>query len=311
MKNVRRQSPPIPAHLTACTRYKAVAAAVLTLCVIASPHRAQAMIEFCPAVLHRAPVGTADPKGPLPAAALYGFDLSALGARSLDRATLAFDTTAGWFTAKVPAVAFGEKLRHYTSVTVRFVRRDWVSPIMYVRFPVALKISHAWVFDAQVHGDGPFGWEAKGDVTCSPPSTAETRAGRNDIRLDPKLDPKDEDALWLPPGPASIVLDAQSAKALETTSCSDPFRPATAVYAAQPAYPDELTAQAPSGVTLVELAINRDGSRADAWIWAPSGYAAFDEAALNAAKASRFENARSYCTDVPGQYLFKVTFLPY
>ncbi len=288
-----------------------IVAAFLALCVVGSPRRAQAMIEFCPAVLHRALVGAPDPKGPLPAAALYGFDLSALGPRSLESATLAFDTTAGWFTAKVLAVAIGEKLRHYTSATVRFVRHDWVSPIMYVRFPAALKISHAWVFNAQVHGDGPFGWEAKGDVACSPPSTAETRAGRNDIRLDPKLDAKDEDALWLPPGPASIVLDAQSAKALEMNSCGDPFRPATVVYAAQPAYPDELKAQAPSGETLVVVAINRDGSRADAWVWAPSGYAAFDEAALNAAKASRFENARSYCTDVPGQYLFKVTFLPH
>ncbi|MHB8357794.1 MAG: hypothetical protein ACYDDQ_14035, partial [Vulcanimicrobiaceae bacterium] len=108
------------------------------------------MIEFCPAMLNRDPVGAPDPKDPLPAAALYGFDLYALGPRSVESATLAFDTTAGWYTVKVPAVAITAKLRHYTSAVVRFVRRGWVSPTMYVRFPAPLKISHAWVFDAQV-----------------------------------------------------------------------------------------------------------------------------------------------------------------
>ena len=288
----------------------AVAVASLALCIFALPRQAQAMIEFCPAILNRAPVGVPDPKGPLPAVALYGVDLSALGPRSLESATLAFDTTAGWFTVKVPAVAIAEKLRHYTSISASFVRRAWVSPIMYVRFPAALKISHAWVFDAQVKGDGPFGWEARGEVTCSPPSTAGALAKQNDMGSGPKLDPKDKDALWLAPGPASIVLDAQSAKALETTSCSDPFRPAVVVYAAQPVYPKALEPQDPSGVTLVIVAINPDGSLADAWIWAPSGYEAFDEAALKSAQASKYKNARSYCTNVPGLYLFKAAFGP-
>ncbi len=287
----------------------AVAVASLALCILALPRQAQAMIEFCPAMLNRDPVGAPDPKGPLPAAALYGFDLYALGPRSVESATLAFDTTAGWYTVKVPAVAITEKLRHYTSAVVRFVRRGWVSPTMYVRFPAPLKISHAWVFDAQVTGDG-FGWEAKGEVRCSPPAGARTRVphGRNDSGLDPKLDPKDEDALWLAPGPASIVLDAQPAKALETTSCMHPFRPATAGYVPQLTYPKVLEPENPSGMTVVEVAINRDGSLADAWIRAPSGYDAFDEAALATARASRYTNARSYCTNVPGLFLFKATF---
>ncbi|MHB8357490.1 MAG: TonB family protein, partial [Vulcanimicrobiaceae bacterium] len=123
-----------------------------------------------------------------------------------------------------------------------------------------------------------------------------------------KLDPTDEDALWLAPGPASIVLDTQPTKALETTSCTHPFRPATTEYVAQLTYPKVLEPENPSGMTVVEVAINRDGSLADAWIRAPSGYDVFDEAALATARASRYTNARSYCTNVPGLFLFKATF---
>ncbi len=47
----------------------AVAVASLALCILALPRQAQAMIEFCPAMLNRDPVGAPDPKGPLPAAA--------------------------------------------------------------------------------------------------------------------------------------------------------------------------------------------------------------------------------------------------
>ena len=41
-----------------------------------------------------------------------------------------------------------------------------------------------------------------------------------------------------------------------------------------------------------------------------TGYEAFDEAALKSAQASKYKNARSYCTNVPGLYLFKAAFGP-
>jgi len=57
--------------------------------------------------------------------------------------------------------------------------------------------------------------------------------------------------------------------------------------------------------------LNADGSVGDAWIYQPSGFEAFDSAALDAAKTSRYQAARSYCQNVPALYLFHVTFDPY
>jgi outer membrane biosynthesis protein TonB len=62
--------------------------------------------------------------------------------------------------------------------------------------------------------------------------------------------------------------------------------------------------------TAVEVAINGDGALADAWIWGPSGFSAFDDEALRAAKASTYTGAAAYCEPVPGFYFFRVTFDP-
>jgi TonB family protein len=62
--------------------------------------------------------------------------------------------------------------------------------------------------------------------------------------------------------------------------------------------------------TVVEVAINPDGTLLDAWVWGPSGIPQFDAEALRAAKASTYTGARGYCRPVPGEYFFRVTFAP-
>lgn len=273
---------------------------------------ASAMTEFCPAKLEYQAVGQSD--GATDPAPLYGFALTALGPRTISASTLAFDTSAGWYTVQLPAVTLAEKVRHYTSPVVSFTRHDYVSSVLYARFPQPVRIEHAWVSSAAAQGDGAFGWQAQGSVTCDPPPAAAADQVRHmaDLRadpfkLDPKLDPKDEDHLSAAPGAMSLLLSAQASTALETAHCTDPFREATVTHQVQAHYPavgDALNL----ALTRVELAIQADGTVSDAWVWAPSGVGAFDDESVRAAKNSTYAGARAYCRAVPGTYLFDVTF---
>lgn len=279
---------------------------------------ASATAEFCPAMLDYQRTGASETlpsreaspsgNGAIPAP-LYGFELTALDTRTITNATLAFDTTAGWFTVRVPMVTLAEKDRHYTGPSSTFVRRDYVSPLMYVRFPDAVTIRHAWVYSASASGDGAYGWQAKGVVPCDPPpapSQKQTAKYSSPYRLDPK----DEDPVGMP-GTNSVLLPANPVKPLEDDNCGLPFSNATAKDVARPRYPPALRgAVFGRATTAVEVAIGADGTLADAWIWAPSGFRPFDEEALRAAKNTTYSGARSYCRAVPGLYLFRVTFAP-
>lgn len=278
--------------------YAALCCAALLLCLHA---RAQAEVELCPAGLATAPVG--GQSGP---ANLYGFDLRALGPRTV-QATLAFDTNAGWYTADVPATTLAEKDRHYTSISAEFVRHDFVSPVMYVRFPAAVTIAHEWVYQATARNDGPFGWASRGAVTCDAPAGAHAHDSGNQA-LFPKLDPKDSDALDATPAPQSIILAATPSKPLGDRSCPDPFDDATATHAAVPTYPVGMRGIFASST--IEVAVGPDGLLMDAWVWGPSGYGMMDQSALDAAKASTYKAGRAYCRNVPGLYLFRVTYRP-
>lgn len=265
--------------------------------------RAQAMIEFCPATLHVQPVREATTPANRSAAALYGFNLSAMGPRSVN-VTLAFDTSAGWFEVDVPQVVLAEKDRHYTSISAMFVRRDFVSPIMYVRFPTTVALKRSWVRTATAQDDGPFGWEKQGQVTCDPPIGA--RASQNGAGEETTtLDPKDGDKLGELPSAGSQIMTAKETVALEPTECAIPFAAASATKPVDPSYPYA----SPRGVfeTAIEVAIDANGAVVDAWVWGPSGDKNADDVALNAAEESKYKAGRAYCKDVPGLYLFRVT----
>src|SRR5439155_26707685 len=122
-------------------------------------------------------------------------------------ATLAFDTDRGWFTADIPPVMLTEKDRHYDETFGRITLPDWVSSIMYVRFPARVSIAHSWVYSATARNDGDFGWEKTGHFICTPPAPAMElmfgvkTIGRVTVRRPgatrqadyPKLDTKDVD----------------------------------------------------------------------------------------------------------------------
>lgn len=290
---------------------------LMSAALFACMHRAaSAMAEFCPAVLEYQRAGSGEAltndadngATQAPSAPLYAFELQALGARTITNATLAFDTTGGWFTVSVPATTLTVKERHYTGPSSTFVRRDYVSQMMYARFPDAVSIRHAWVYVAMASGDGAFGWQAKGAVQCDPPpAPSPHQPAKRNFHAVYRLDPKDQD-LAVMPSATSLVLAANTSKALENTDCAEPFRNATTKSQAQPRYPLAMRGFSGRATTTVEVAINSDGVLEDAWVWGPSGFSPFDDAALSAAQNTTYTGARAYCRPVPGSYFFRVTF---
>lgn len=297
--------------------------ALISAAFFLSLHRpASAMVEFCPADLSyervtagtqlvRRQAGSNEAASYSPEfSSLYGFELSALGVRTITQATLAFDTTGGWYTLDVPAVTLVAKERHYSNPLVSFVRRDYVSPVLYVRFPQAVTINHAWVYSVAAQHDAPFGWQARGTVTCDPPAapSAQQAQSYNKPEAFYHLAEADADPLSQPPGATSLILSAKTSPPLEQSNCPEPFREATVKTQVTPQYPDIMTTG--KATTSVEVAINAGGSLADAWVWGPSGFKPFDDASTLAATKSSYTGARSYCRDVPGRYFFRVTFDP-
>lgn len=273
--------------------------------------RAPAATEFCPATLVIQAVNHAeDDTSP---AALYGFELTALGPRRVD-AKIAFDTGDGWYTLSLSGVDLHEKDRHYTGDSSRWIYPDWVSGRRYVVFPHPVKFVKAWIIQAQAFGDGDFGWEKRGQVQCTAPPgdpNKHNRTGRKAVILDPK----DSDALNASPPAGSPITVAVSSPALEMTACKEVFRDASAASVAPFNFSNmqqkELwSAEGIYGQAAIKVAIAADGKLLDAWVYEPSGSKDFDNALLSAARQSTYRNGRAYCQDVPGTYLFRGTYVP-
>ncbi len=275
--------------------------------------RAQALTEICPARLEVRAVSATDQtaRGP---ARLFGFALTAMGPRTVS-GKLAFDTSAGWFTVDVPPVVLAEKDKHYDAMFGRLTIPGWVSPIMYARFPQAVTIAHSWLYSAIAKGDGDFGWEKSGMFICPPPAGAQRADGVKTISVVistlpggtrqfeiPTVDPKEVEPLSTPPLAAVTQFAATATKPLETASCAKPFADALAIILVDPGYPRILQATGASGLIGVGLALNGDGTLADSWVWAPSGLAAFDQAAMSAVQHQKYSGAVSYCHPVPAIY---------
>jgi TonB family protein len=269
---------------------------------------ALAEAEFCPASVSIKAVGSSDGAAGIMPASLYGFELTAHGAR-IAWGTIAFDTDKGWYTLQVPHVALSARVRHVSTPYVTFTRQDFVSERMYVRFPQDVQLLNAWMYRADASDDGAFGWNARGSVSCSPGMKSNPKA--NPVRPRVPLlkdDAADEDRLYLAPDSTSTVLAAKDSPQLLDEHCAEPFKDAI-VTPQTPRWPVGFRTTAETA-SIVEVAINADGSVADAWVEGPSGSELFDDAAVEAAKGSNYKPARAYCQNVPQTYLFNVTWSP-
>lgn len=283
---------------------------------------AKAVTESCPARLATQSVSSTagNSRGP---GTLFGFILSAYGPRTVS-ATLEFDTDQGWFSVGVPATALIEKDRHYTVGFARDTIRDWVSPVMYARFPLAVQVRHAWISSAAATGDGAFGWENLGHIACSPPPpsmetsgnwraisyTTSTRSGGALTSQNITLDPKDEDKLSQAPDPESRIIPVTASHALAQSNCDKPFVEASPRQIVAPGFPSAMMGSPFPGVVGIRIALNANGSLADAWVWATSGNRSYDDVALSAIRQSTYTGAIAYCGLVPSQYNAIISFEP-
>lgn len=293
---------------------RVVLALALACCVIAlATARAQALTEICPAQLEVAAVSSAGQTKMGPAT-VFGFALTAAGPRSVS-GILAFDTSAGWFTANVPSVALAEKDRRYNGMLGRWSIPSWVSPVMYVQFPTRVTLNHSWLYSASAKNSGAFGWEKAGTFICPPPPGPQAVFGNKTIsraisRLlgatrslqSPTIDPRDVDALSAIPPPGASTFAARHSTPLETATCAKPFADAVTTMSVAPEYPAILQSSGASRLIGIGIAIDAEGKLADSWIWAPSDLAAFDQAAPSSAQDQQYTGAVSYCRPVPALY---------
>jgi TonB family protein len=70
-------------------------------------------------------------------------------------------------------------------------------------------------------------------------------------------------------------------------------------------YPDFERRRGASAVVDVEVAINASGALDGAWIFAPSGSKWFNEAALRAARTSKYAGGTAYCQPANAIYIFQ------
>lgn len=268
------------------------ASAVFVFCAFA---RCDARVEFCPAALTISPVGTTATNQP---ATTYGFILKASGPRNLI-ATLTFDTDKGWFSSTTPAVALAEKQYHYDLGAWTAVRSNWNSPLMYVRFPSQVRLTNAWVSVANAQACAP---SVVHQVPVNDPFSESVTLFHN------KVVANDADHLNVLPDLDSVVLPARTTASEYRTSCAKPFSDPGFTRAARPDPGNTAHFATHTGISIVEAAINPDGSLAQAWIWLPSGEPAWDNALLWAAQHSQYRSAVAYCRPVPSYYLIGLSF---
>lgn len=177
-----------------------------------------APVEFCPAAITIRAQGVKHSyQDQLPRSAQYGFELSAEGSRVVTSSKVAFETDAGWFTIDVPPVALTERFWHYGRPYDRVIDREFVSPVMYAKFPAPVRVLRVWVSSAAASGDNTFGWSGKGTVQCEPPPVRDVHA------FDPSMDVVDFDDLGAEPPAGALQLTPQSSPALASANCRNPF----------------------------------------------------------------------------------------
>ena len=92
--------------------------------------------------------------------------------------------------------------------------------------------------------------------------------------------------------------------------CAHPFMYAKATALVTPEFPAAARDQGfTGGTTLVRIVLDDRGSIRDATVLAGTGFAMIDNAALRAARISRYDPALLMCKPVPGVYSFRANFM--
>lgn len=262
--------------------------------------RALAIVEYCGATANLAPVGVPSDTP----ATMYALSLSANSARTVS-GHVALQTDNGWFEVPFDGVNLTSRTRRYQGPSVVFTRTDFESPTLFATLPSAAIVRAAFVEDATVTNEHALGWDTQSHACVGyayDPSHPRKNGPIGIVALD-------KDPAVTPPPPGTPLLHASIASAPGSTNCSQPFADAKVSEAMKPDFPLGYHVDQPY-VSLIEIAVDATGKLGDAWVYAPSGVKAFDDAALRAARQSTYVAPRSFCRDVPGVYIFRAVFHP-
>jgi hypothetical protein len=261
---------------------------------------AEATIEYCPAEINGLhSLATVKP-------GLFSYNVFAESARTVGGNVLV-ETPAGWFTFPFSGVQVAPDVEQLKNSYVSFKRTEYRSGELFVQFPPNVThIVMSWVSDAQAKGDGAFGWEARGDVPCSPLGGVRAVAKHPDPDSDVSRVNPDPVNLDTPPASGDRIATAVTATP-PPMDCPQPFVPASVKTVVPPAWPPGISINRDIE-TIVKVAIGPNGQVDDAWIYQPSGLKQFDDAAVAAAVSSTYIPAVAVCKPVPGTYAFKAHF---
>ncbi|HEY2474033.1 MAG TPA: hypothetical protein VGI19_04445 [Candidatus Cybelea sp.] len=261
-------------------------ALLFLLCTSAA---ARAAVEFCPAKAGVPfPVGTAFGTP----SAHYAYDLTALTPRTV-YVTLIADTDHGWYRWDLSGIALTNVKRYihnYPRDATRLPDLPYTvaaSPTLAVDFPVPVTVRHAWVASV-----------GKNRSPCDVPAFDSAKDKEPEVDVSPT------------PSTSYTPAVATSTQApFEIGYCALKFANSTVV---RPVRPNPTSVDPSYGrAAIIATALDPNGYLTDAWVYDSSGNAAFDHAALLAAKASTYVGAVSYCRPVRSTFLFMATFTPY
>lgn len=268
---------------------KSIATLAAAVLLVALGHaRARAAAEFCPAAVAGAPA-------PVDAAS-YRLRLRAISERSVS-GFIRIQTDKGWYAAAFSGLPLRQLSKQYNDEGFAFSHDDYYSDDLVVRFPQSVSVTYAYVSQAVTKGETLLDWDKEGSVTCLPTPSSPKRAPV------PALPPLSKSAVAL----AAKPIDPPFAQA-----CPNPFADVELSRAAQLHVPslfahDNFTS-VPAGTAAVVVAVERDGSVVDAWLWESSGTPLLDQAALDQARKSAFTPGRAFCRNVPGYFLMRSVF---
>lgn len=108
------------------------------------------------------------------------------------------------------------------------------------------------------------------------------------------------------PGPVSGPTGTPQPTATPKPACSAPDVPARTTFVESPAAPDTVPQSA--AIAKIRVDLDAEGNVRSVSVYESTGSMELDQAALSAARASRYAPEEVNCKNVPGSYLFTVDF---
>jgi Gram-negative bacterial TonB protein C-terminal len=295
------------------TRRIVIAACALLAVLWFGAAKADALTEFCPAVVANVEsIGGAD----VPSTE-FSYVLDAKTARTVDDAAIIAETDQGWFQWSVANVALQktsetEARRGPTGVMLTYTHVLARSGRQMVVFPGAVFVRHAWITSARSSDETLIGWGKQGEFACGIPAFPNHGIGAGELthvksRTATAVPAPVESAL--PPLSDGVVRALPASIPFEGVECATPFREVRVTVPISPNYPSLLRGSVHADTSvIVDVAVDEDGHVLDTALRAGSGYGAFDTEGLRVARASTYSGAVSYCQKVQGEYIFTATF---